>query len=196
MGLINAKTINFTDIIEFLSSGGNISSPLGSMLDKIRDGTSGVGSSGVNNEEFNILSKAAILKCVDGLRKIDQIKFESCPSIRAFAKKTNSGEGSLVLSVLASYHKWHLRSEERGLVEVYRLMQKLDPSLPEPDHDEDSLSQSFRTGKTKKARDGASKLLKDSILVIDTWIKEWNECVKRDNRSNVTYLSDRKKTYE
>lgn len=146
------------------------------MLEKARDGTSGTfGNSGVNNEEFKVLARASILRCVDELRKLDLVLFESCPSIRAFAKKTNCGEGSLVLAVLAAYHKWYLKSPERGLVEIYRLMQKLDPSLPDPDHNEDSLSQSFRTGKTKKARDKTAKLLKDSLLVADTWIREWND---------------------
>ncbi len=175
--------VSIVDVIEFLTSS-SVPSNLGIMLDKMRDGTSGTFSnSGINNEEFKILSRASVLRCVDGLRKLDKVEFESCPSIRAFAKKTNSGEGALVLAVMSAYHKWYLRSQERGLVEIYRLMQRLDPSLPDPDHNEDSLSQSFRVGKTKKARDKSSKLLKDSLLVVDTWINQWNERIKREERN-------------
>lgn len=175
--------INFQDLIEFLTSTGNVSSSLGTQLERMKDGTSGTFThTGVNNEEFRLLSKASILRCVDGLRSVERIEFESCPSLRAFAKRVNASEGPLVLAVIGAYHKWYLKSEMRGLVEVYRVMQRLDPSLPEPDHSEDSLSQSFRTGKTKKARDKASKLLKDSLLAIDSWINKWNEQVVREQR--------------
>jgi hypothetical protein len=183
--------INFIDVVEFLSSGGNVGSPLGSMLEKVRDGTSGTfNSTGINNEEFKIMSKAAVLRCVDGLRAVERVEFESCPSIRAFARKTNSKEGALVLSVLGAYHKWSLKSKERGLVEIYRLAQRLDPSLPDPEHDEDSLSQGFRTGKTKKARDLTAKLLRDSTVVIDGWINKWNEDLI--NKNKVVYLNKRR----
>lgn len=166
--------VTYTDVVEFLS-GSSVPSPLGSMLDKIRDGTSGIHSSGKNNEEYRILSQAQVLRCVDNLRNIDKIEFENCPSIKAFAKKTECGEGALVLAVLGSYHRWFTKSEMRGLVEIYRLCQKLDSSLPEPYSSEVDTTQGFRTGKTKKARDLAAKLLKDSMLVIDTWVKEWNK---------------------
>lgn len=175
--------INFSDVVEFLSSGGNVGSPLGSMLDRIRDGTTGSNTTGVNNEEFKIMSKAAVLRCVDGLRAIDKVEFESCPSLRAFAKRTNSREGALVLSVLGAYHKWSLKSQERGLVEIYRLAQRLDPSLPDPEHDEGDLSQGFRTGKAKKARDLTSKLLNDSMIIMDAWINNWNESLGKNRRA-------------
>lgn len=181
--------INIIDIIEFLTGSGNVPSPIGPMLEKVRDGTSGTfGNSGKNNEEYRILAKASILRCVDGLRKIEKIDFESCPSLRAFAKKTNVIEGSLVLAVISAYHQWYLKSEERGLVEVYRLMQKLDPTLPDPSHDEESLHQSFRLGKTRKAREKSAKLLKDSLLVVDAWINKWNDREiehSKKNRKNV-----------
>ncbi len=185
MGIISNKAVSFTDVIEFLSStGSSVPSSLGGQLDKMRDGVFFVSNSGVNNEEYKLLAKAHILDCVDKLRSKKKINFEAVEDLSNFAKKLKLGEGPLALAVTGIYHVWATRSQQRGLVEVYRFMRSLDPSLPEPNHlDEELLVNAFRTGKEKKTRDKAARLLADSELAVYSWIQYYN--IKNKSKENV-----------
>jgi hypothetical protein len=146
------------------------------MLEKMKDGAYFVTNSGINNEEFKLLAKAHILDCVDKLRSKKKIDFETVEDLSTFAKKIKMGEGPIALAVTGVYHVWATRSQQRGLVEVYRFMQKMDSTLPEPNHmDEEMLVNAFRTGKEKKARDKSARLLADSELAIYTWIQLYNK---------------------
>lgn len=178
--------VSFEEICAFLVGSGPPSAT-GPQLEKVRDGTSGISGNGKNNADYQLIADAGILGVVDSLRKLARVDFEKCPSLRKFAKKTDCGEGALVLAVVTAYSSWHLKSQERGLVEVYRLMQKLDSSLKEPEHSETELSRAFSLGKEAgsdavHARDAASRLLKDSLLALDGWINRHNEKFEKARR--------------
>lgn len=171
--------INIQDLLEYITGIG-MPSALGPMLDKIRDGTSGTFSVGVNHQELRLLSSGQILSCIDKLRSIKRIDFEEVPDLHKFAKSTGCGEGALAISILSAYHKWSTKSSERGLVEVFRLMQSLLPSLEESNHGEDELVQAFRTGKSKTIRKKAANILADAMLVAETWIIIWNRAQQKN----------------
>lgn len=177
------RMISFTELIEYLSSSSpnNIASPLGSMLDKLRDGIYFVNRPTENNEELKLLSKAPVLDCIDTLKNVHKIEFESVPDLKLFAKKAQVGEGALALAVVGSYYQWASKSEQRGLVEVYRLLQKMDSSLPSPEDSDESLAQSFRSGKggSVKARDKSAKILADSELTLYSWVAIFNARQRR-----------------
>lgn len=184
--LLSNRLISFTEIIEYLStvSPNNISSPLGSMLDKLRDGVYFINQSSENNEELKLLSKAPVLDCIDRLKELNRIEFEPVPDLRQFAKSVKVGEGALALAVTGAYYQWATKSEQRGLVEVYRLLQRLDSKLHVPETDDESLAQAFRVGKggIAKARNLSSKVLADSELCIYTWVMIYNKKRKREEK--------------
>lgn len=175
--------VSFEEVCAFLVGSGPPSAT-GPVLEKVRDGTTGIAGNGKNNTEFTIIAEAGVLGVVDALRNLPKIDFEKCPNLRKFARKTDCGEGALALAVVGAYSSWNLRSEERGLVEVYRLLQKLDGSLKEPEHSQTELSRAFVLGEgtAVQARDLASRLLKDSLIAVDGWINRHNEKVEKSRR--------------
>lgn len=177
------RIVSFSEIVEYLSSTSpnNIASPLGGMLEKLKNGVYFVNRPTENNEELKLLSKSSVLKCIDELKKVEKVDFENVPELRFFCRGNKIVEGPLVLAVVGAYHRWSTKSEQRGLVEVYRLLQTLDDKLPDPDIEEEELVQSFRLGKGKiiKARDLSSKILADSELALHTFVQVYNKRAKR-----------------
>jgi hypothetical protein len=128
--------------------------------------------------EGRIFARARVLNCIDGLARLVRIGFCPCPDVEAFDRGSKTGQGSIVVSVLRAHEEWRLQSEERGLAAVYEWMRTVQPWLPMPVHDEDSVVQAFRVGKAKVCRRRAAMLVADSLLVMTAWVELWNRKAK------------------
>ncbi len=173
------RRVALNDVLEHLSSETMVGSSFGAQLERARDGTTGGGdyAQARGAVEERLLSRAAVLRCVDGLQEAVCLSRhgEACVDVRRFAVRVKMGEGAAVVAVLRAYQPWATSSSERGLVAVYEWMRAHSATLPALDiGSEASPAQAFRIGRCKRQRALAAAILADAEVALHAWVESWN----------------------
>lgn len=184
------ERISYDEAREFLSARTTISSNLGPMLDRMREGRSGHGHQGSARgvvggdikrsqefDELKILRRAAIIRCIDALANRAQCRWRSAyaPDLIKFAQKAKLGDGEVILRVLYAYEPWGSQWPEKGLVEAYQWMRTALPKLREIEADGIEPAQAFRLGKSPDARKIAAAIVADAHVLLHHWTGAvWN----------------------
>lgn len=165
------------DILDFLVAKSAAPSTMGAQLDRLRNGVSVPPDPFRAREDTEnaLLRTASILRCLDSFASRDV--FVNHRALEKIQKNCKLSQGYIALSILRAYQEWSSQSQERGLVEVYRVIVRLAPksvAAPPKDTDEDLL-QMFRTNKAKRARSFAAEAYADSLLAMQDFVRTWNK---------------------
>lgn len=172
--------VSLSDVLSFLSSDAQSPSTFGGDLERARDGIVGI-QDYVRQQakaEEQILSRAAVIRCVDALIANSNLSDigAPCGDIRRFASKCKIRDGAAVVAVLRRYQPWATSWPESGLVAVYEWMRSQSKQLPPVDlSGESTAAQAFRVGKANRARSASAKLVADAITAISLWVERWNK---------------------
>lgn len=181
------RTIGYDEARQFLASRTVISSTFGRTLERLEYGHTIDGYDPVyqqGREEAKRLYLAPLIRCVEALANRAKIHFAWCPDLRAFAARAERrendrivigmGEGEAAVRVLCKYEQWDPKWPEKGLADAYQWMREYVPSLVPIDLENGSAAQSFRIGKSPRARRIAANVVADSHVVLAEWVRIWN----------------------
>lgn len=170
--------VTLGEVLEYLSSTTQAKSPIGCALDRAESGAANSNGDPKRVQakvEESTLREAAVIRCVDKLEVYASVRFVAADDLRRFAKAVRIGDGAAAVGVLRRYQPWATSWPEKGLVEVYGWMRERRPTLPALKAEgESSAAQAFRSGKSKKARAAAIRILADAEVVIGEWVERWN----------------------
>lgn len=150
--------------------------------------------------ETAMLENISVSRCVDALGQLKSSRvLKDRPALAKLQKACpERGQGELVVGCLRAYGEYAAlaygsmagsdrkeandvgepprRSEHRALAAVHDWAHRCAPELyPDAEHEEESLSLAFRFGQAKGARARASEIYADAFLVLDEFVKQWNE---------------------
>lgn len=170
--------VSIDSILHFLVARTSAPSSFGAQLDRLRFGVHSQPDPfrARADVEDNMLAQAQLLRCLDEFtarqdfgslyKSLQKVQLKSSPKL---------DQGYIALGALRAYHEWCSQSQERGLVEVYRFLEKISPGyVPPPPDDEPDLLQAFRTNKAKRARSRAAEVYADALLALQAHTKSWN----------------------
>lgn len=146
--------------------------------------------------ESAMLDNISVSKCVDGLTQTTRT-LKDRPALAKLQKACpRFGQGELVVGCLRAYGEYASlpfvqkadaateknwgepprRSEHRALAAVYEWASARAPSTyGNIEHEEESLTMAFRSGQAMAARSRAAELYADAFLVLDEFVKQWNQ---------------------
>lgn len=166
-------------ILHFLVARSAAPSTMGAQLERMRFGVQATPDPyrARDDAEATMLDQAQLLRCLDDFLKkhdfgsqykaLQKVQLKSSPKL---------DQGYIALGALRAYHEWSTSSQERGLVEVYRFIEKISAGfLPPPPKDEPDLLQAFRSNKAKRARSKAAEVYADALLALQAHTKHWNK---------------------
>ena len=197
VSLVRYTKITLDEVLCFLTGRTHAASTMGAQLDQARalyHGGQPHGQFSTANEmhvkapiqdvfaaqeraESQILENISVAKCLDALAQVQQAHIlKDRPALAKLHKLVpERTQGELVVQCLRAYEEWRLKSEERALAAVYAWAGTHAPlAFPPVSHEEDTLTQAFRVGAAKRARQKASELYADCYLVIAEWVVQWN----------------------
>lgn len=166
------------DVLDMLVGRTVTPSSLGPQLERLRDGVS-VEPDPYRAREiqhWKLLHDAELYRCLDRLCDQERCTFSKLtPTIEKLAKRLRRPAGAIAVGIMRAYQERATSSQERGLVEVYNYLRRLDPThFPPLLHDEHDAVQAFRVGKAKAARRRALELQADAYLILQKWVDVWN----------------------
>lgn len=173
------RPITYDEVRSFMASRTQVGSPLGAMLDRMRDGLA-PGSLGnwkvaQEREEVRRLQSASLIRCVDDLVARDTIAFVWAPDIRKYAKRAHLGEGEMAVRVLQAFEPWGSQWPEKGLAEAYLWLCSVDKRLSRVANDNgDEPAMAFRNGTAREARKIASSVVADAHVCLYSWVGLWD----------------------
>jgi hypothetical protein len=181
------------DVIEYLMARTTVSSGSGAQFEAMRLGLLGTRGGGmtsyaesaarVDRQHRAALRLATISRCVSQLMALQSVSgMSGAGHLRQFAREAAIVEGQAVAEVLRSYHEWSLKSQERGLAQVFAWMRGRMPGLGKGEGTEDDLAQAFRENRRKRARTKALLLLADAESGLKTWVLEYDRKTCRRGR--------------
>lgn len=165
--------VTYDDVLSFLKPYSLVPSSLGSQLQKLRDGVSIYPDPhrATDMMHTKLLADAAILRCIDTLKKKDSIqRYCSTPSLSRFSKTLNVQEGGVAIGVLLAFSRWDTISKERGFAEIYSFTRKLQGKWSPTE----TMADLFRNSKAPVAYKLAKTLLYESETILKVWVQLWN----------------------
>jgi len=133
-------SVSVADVLDNLISVSAAPSTLGAQLDRLRLGTHSAPDPfrARDDVENHLIQQAALIRCIDQFTARQVLPIPRPAIIEKIQKETHTDQGRIAVSVLRAYHERSTRSQERGMVEVYRLLARMAPETTPPSPTEDS----------------------------------------------------------
>ncbi len=161
--------ISVADILDHLVSNSAVPSNFGAQLTRLRDGISGSQDPFRARDEVenNLMQQATLIRCLDQFAARPVLPIPRPAIIEKIQRETHKNQGHIAVAILRSYHERATKSQERGLVEVYRTLFSMAPDVvPAPPECSDiaDFVQMFREGKARRCRSFAAEAYADALL--------------------------------
>jgi len=170
-------SVSVADVLDNLISVSAAPSTLGAQLDRLRLGTHSAPDPfrARDDVENHLIQQAALIRCIDQFTARQVLPIPRPAIIEKIQKETHTDQGRIAVAVLRAYHERSTRSQERGMVEVYRLLARMAPETTPPSPTEDTLDlvQLFREGKARRCRAFSCEAYADSLLGLQQHVRIW-----------------------